>query len=106
MMRLRRVQRATVPCAEGVLAADAAQVDRLRGIAVDIDVLGAAAAPAVHVIQQAQAVDEAEQRPWTVRVHQQEFLALALRRHLPPPACVEAARLRQRLAGIAAPVDL
>lgn len=64
----RRMQRAVAAGAEGVLASDAAQVDRLHVLAVDIDVLGAAVAPAVHVSQLPRAVDKAQQLPRPVRI--------------------------------------
>ena len=106
VVRLGRVERAAIAGAEGVLAADAAQEDGVLALAVDVDVFGAAVAPAVGVVEQAHAVDEAEELAGAVGVEHEEVLAVALGGHFAAPAGAEAARLVQGLAGIAVPVDL
>ena len=106
MVRFGRVEGAAIAGAEGVLAADAAQEDGVLVLAVDVDVLGAAVAPAVGVVEQAHAVDEAEELAGPVGVEHEVFFAVALGGHLATPAGAEAAGLVQGLAGIAVPVDL
>ena len=106
VVRFGRVERAAIAGAEGVLAADAAQEDGVFALAVDVDVFGAAVAPAVDVIEQAHAVDEAQQLAGPVGVEHQVVLAVALGWHLAAPGGAEAARLGQGLAGVAVPVGL
>ena len=106
VVRFGRVERAAIAGAEGVLAADAAQEDGVLALAVDVDVFGAAVAPAVGVVEQAHAVDEAEELAGPFGVEHEVVLAVALGGHFAAPAGAEAARLVQGLAGIAVPVDL
>ena len=101
-----RVEGATVAGAEGVFAADAAQEGGVLALAVDVDVFGAAVAPAVGVVEEADAVDEAEELAGPVGVEHEVFLAIALGGHFAAPAGAEAARFFEGLAGIAVPVDL
>ena len=51
VVRFGRVEGAAIAGAEGVLAADAAQEDGVLAFAVDVDVFGAAVAPAVGVVE-------------------------------------------------------
>jgi len=65
---------AAVADAEGVFAADAPDVCRMPPLAVDVDILRAAVAPAVLVVEQPDAVDEAGQRARALGVQQQVLL--------------------------------
>ena len=106
VVRFGRVEGAAIAGAEGVFAADAAQEGGVLAFAVDVDILGAAVAPAIGVVEEADTVDEAEELAGSVGVEHEEFFAVALGGHLTAPAGAEAARLLQGLAGIAVPVDL
>ena len=101
-----RVEGAAVAGAEGVFAADAAQEGGMLAFAVDVDVFGAAVAPAVGVVEEADAVDEAEELAGSVGVEHEVFLAVALGGHFAAPAGAETARFVEGLTGIAVPVDL
>src|SRR5207249_4506829 len=86
----RAVQGPAVTNPKRILAADPAQVGGVFAFPVDVDVVAAAVAPAVDVVDEPQAVEEAEQAPRSIRVEQEIVLAITLCGHLAPPAGTEA----------------
>src|SRR4051812_4027220 len=100
------MQYAAVADAEDILATDAAEVRGYIRLAIYIDIVRAAVAPAVFVVIEAHPVNESDQSARSVGIEHQVVAAIRLAGRFAAPAGAKTLRLLHHLAGKARPVAL